>query len=194
MSTAHGKTSITIEFDPGQLPAYTDKYLAMLWHLAQANPADGFRNSQPGDLAMRIGWEIISRWLRTVPPEMYHHQQSHYAQYQLGRFAIYRPGGPAWDHEAKDWNPEFYNGHYEPRMMPDVRELRDALAEKLAELGAFAGNLSREQIAQELTRIVLPQQAGDSQDQDGGQAAADTEGYHGEAHDITTAKLAGGTP
>jgi hypothetical protein len=152
------KTSITIEFDPDRLSTCTDQRLALLWHVAQANPADGFEHSQPGDLAMRVGWEIIRRWLKQVPPEMYHHQQSHYARHQLGKFAIYRPGGPAWDHEAGDWNPAFHDGHYEPRMIPDTRELRDALAAKLADLGAFAGNLSREQIAQGLARIVLSQQ------------------------------------
>jgi hypothetical protein len=148
------QASITIEFDPDQLSAYTDQRLALLWHLVQANPADGFEHSQPGDLAMRVGWEIIRRWLERVPPELYSHQQSHYARHQLGKFAIYRPG-----------SPEFHDGHYEPRMIPDTRELRDALAAKLADLKVFAsGSLTREQIAQELARIVLPQQdAGDAE-------------------------------
>jgi hypothetical protein len=48
-------------------------------------------------------------------------------------------------------------------MIPGTVQLRDALAAKLADLKVFAsGNLTREQIAQELARIVLPQQdAGD---------------------------------
>jgi hypothetical protein len=149
--------SITIEFDPAQLASYTDQYLAMLWHLTQHNPADGFEHSQPGDLAMRVGWEIIRRWLKHVPPEMYRHQQSHYSSYQLGRFAIYRPG-----------NPAFLEGHYQARMIPDTAQLRDALAAKLADLGAWAANLSREQLAQELARIVLPPPPG-GEDQDHGQ-------------------------
>jgi hypothetical protein len=165
-------TSITIDFDPDQLGTCTNQYLAMLWHLAQHNPADGFENRGPGDLAMRVGWEIIRRWLKHVPPEMYHHQQAHYSQWQLGKFAIYRPGGPAWDHEAKDWNPAFHDGHYQARMIPDTAQLRDALAAKLADMGAWAGNLSREQIAQELARIVLPAQAEPAPDADEGQDPA----------------------
>lgn len=142
------KTAITIEFDPGRLPTYTDQHLAMLWHLVQANPADGFTRHEPGDLAMRVGWEIIRRWLKGVPPELYRHQQAHHAQYQLGKFAIYRPG-----------EPDFHDGRYEARMIPSTVRLRDALAAKLADLKVFAsGDLSREQIAQELARIVLPPQ------------------------------------
>jgi hypothetical protein len=153
--------SITIEFDPGQLSGYTDQYLAMLWHLTQHNPADGFEHSQPGELAMRVGWEIISRWLKHVPPELYRHQQSHYSHWQLGKFALYTPGGPAGD-------PAFHDGHYQARMIPDIAQLRDALAAKLADLGAWAGSLSREQLAQELARIVLPPPPG-GEDQDHGQ-------------------------
>src|SRR5437016_4476358 len=155
------KTSITIDFDPDRLSTYTDQYLAMLWHLCQHNPADGFEHSQPGDLAAQIGWEIIRRWLKHVPPELYHHQQRHYYSHQLGKFAIYNPGGPAWDHQAKDWNPAFHNGHYEPRLIPDTKELREALAAKLAELGVYGlGIQSHRQLAQELTDIVTAQHTG----------------------------------
>jgi hypothetical protein len=145
--------SITIEFDPDWLSSYTDEYLAMLWHLTQHNPADGFEHSQPGDLAAKVGWEIISRWLAHVPPEMYHHQQRHYYWKQLSKFATYTPGGPAGD-------PAFHDGHYAPRMVPDTAQLRDALAAKLADLGAWAANLTREQIAQELASIVIPPHGG----------------------------------
>lgn len=142
-------TAITTEINEHNLAGYTDERLALYWHLAQANPADGFDDSRPGELAARIGWEIIRRWLRAAPTEMYNHQQRHYYWHQLSKFAIYRPG-------AED----FHDGHWEPRAVPDTKELREALAAKLAELGAFAGTLSREQIAQELTRIVLPGPAG----------------------------------
>jgi hypothetical protein len=145
--------SITIEFDPDRLASYTDPYLAMLWHLAQHNPADGFERSQPGDLAMRIGWEIIRRWLKHVPPEMYHHQQSHYTGHQLRKFAIYTPGGPAGD-------PAFHDGHWEARMISRTAQLRDALAAKLADLGVYAmGGRTHQQVAQELACIVLLGQA-----------------------------------
>lgn len=97
------KVAITIEFDPDHLGRYTDQRLATLWHVAQANPADGFEDQTAGDIAQKIGWEIIRRWLRSVPPEMYHHQQRHYFWKQLTKFATYQPGGPA-------SSPEFYQG------------------------------------------------------------------------------------
>jgi hypothetical protein len=179
------KTSITIDFDPDRLSTYTDTHLAMLWHLVQHNPADGFEHSQPGDLAAKVGWEIIRRWLKAAPVEMYHHQQSHYSQHQLGKFAIYQPGGRAWDHEAKDWNPAFYDGTWAPRMLPRAPELQAALADRLGELGAFAGTRSRQEIAQELTSILMPQQAGDDKDQ-----GDDGEGQGDDGPDGTTREIA----
>lgn len=146
-------TSITIEFDPNNLRGYTDEHLATLWHLAQANPADGFTSKEPGRLAMQIGWEIISRWLRAVPPEMYHHQDHHFWAHELRQLGRYQPGGPS-------GTPEWEQGHWAPRMVPDSPEVREALTAKLAELGVFGGkpggpSLTREQIAQELTAIVM---------------------------------------
>jgi hypothetical protein len=99
--------AITIEFDDGELTRCTDERLAMLWHVAQANPADGFENKAPGEIAERIGREIIRRWLRHAPIEMYHHQGRHYSWKQLTKFAQYEPGGragtPEW--EAGQWVP-----------------------------------------------------------------------------------------
>jgi hypothetical protein len=95
------KTSITIEFDQHALSGYTDEYLAVLWHLAQANPADGFTTSEPGDLAEKIAREIVRRWLAGVPPELWHHQGQHYYWHELTQIATYEPGGssgtPEWD-------------------------------------------------------------------------------------------------
>jgi hypothetical protein len=149
-----GKASITIDFDPDRLSTYTDQYLAMLWHLTQHNPADGFRDKEPGDLAMHVGWEIIRRRLGTVSPEMYHHQQQHYTWWQLTRFARYSGGGWA------------------ALMIPGSQELRDALAGRLAELKVFGGTMSHQQLAQELADIVMPQQAADGQGAGGSQGAA----------------------
>jgi hypothetical protein len=56
----------------------TMKHLALMWHVAQANPADGFRESGPRELVERIGREIIRRWLRDAPVHLYHHQGRHY--------------------------------------------------------------------------------------------------------------------
>lgn len=87
--------AITIEFDEHALSGYQDARLAMLWHVAQANPADGFESKAPGEIAERIGREIIRRWLRDAPVELYHHQDHHYPWHQLTKFARYEPGGAA---------------------------------------------------------------------------------------------------
>ena len=96
------KVSITIEIDPDHLAGYTNTHLAMLWHVAQANPDDGFEDSTPGELAEKIGREIIRRWLRATEPELWRHKGGHYYWKQLTKFAKYTPGdGPpgsrAWE-------------------------------------------------------------------------------------------------
>lgn len=108
-------TAITIEFDPDALHSYTDEHLAMLWHLAQANPADGMATSKPGELAERIGREIIRRWLATVPPELHRHQGRHYYWHELTRIARYQPGGPA-------GTPEWEQGNWAPVPAADNAE------------------------------------------------------------------------
>lgn len=95
------KAAITIEIDTAALTTYSDTFLATAWHVAQANPADMFASEKPGKLVERVGWEIIRRWLGTVPPEMYHHQGNHYYWHQLVKFAKYQPGSPEWD--AGEW-------------------------------------------------------------------------------------------
>jgi hypothetical protein len=105
-------TAITIEFDQHALRTYTDEYLAMLWYLAQHNPANGFATSEPGDLAEKIGREIISRWLRDVRPEMWHHQGQHYYWKQLSALATYEPGGPS-------GTPEWGRGKWVPKAADD---------------------------------------------------------------------------
>src|SRR6266702_3647636 len=106
--------SISIDCGPDKLGSYTGTHLAMLWHLVQANPADGFEHSQPGDLAAKAGWEIIRRWLQGVQPEMYHHQQHHNYWHQLSQLAACRPG-----------DGDFHDGHWEPRAIPDTKEMRE---------------------------------------------------------------------
>ncbi|RSM59478.1 hypothetical protein DMB66_27730 [Actinoplanes sp. ATCC 53533] len=106
-------TAITIEFDPDRLTTYTDSHLAMLWSLAQANPDNGFDTSQPGELAERIGREVIRRWLRNVEPEMYHHQGRHYYWRQLTKLATYQP--PA---DAPTGSPEWHSGQWVARPTP----------------------------------------------------------------------------
>jgi hypothetical protein len=110
-------TAITIEFDPDRLTTYTDSHLAMLWSLAQANPASGFEASAAGDLAERIGRVIIGRWLRKVEPEMYHHQGRHYYWHQLTKLATYQP--PA---DAPSGSPEWHRGQWVPRPTPPTND------------------------------------------------------------------------
>lgn len=69
-------TTISFTVDEGNLPAYTDQHLATLWHIAQANPAP-FGDRTACAFAEHVGREIISRWLRSVPPELWAHQGRH---------------------------------------------------------------------------------------------------------------------
>lgn len=74
------KTVITIEIDMDGLNGYTDEHIAMLWHVAQANPAP-HGDQQAGQLVEAIGFEITKRWLKAQSPSVYHHQpKSHYHQ------------------------------------------------------------------------------------------------------------------
>ncbi|PXY21104.1 hypothetical protein [Prauserella muralis] len=94
MSFANGEVEITIAFNEHSLVTYGDSYLAMLWHVAQANPADGFEENRPGEIAERIGREIIRRWLSKAPVELYHHQGQHYYHRELTKHGKWTgPGG-----------------------------------------------------------------------------------------------------
>lgn len=77
------KHQITITIDTDALQGYTDRHLATLWHVAQANPVDGFSSSEPGDLAERIGRDIIRRFLASASPALWDHQGRHFPQGQL---------------------------------------------------------------------------------------------------------------
>ncbi len=128
---------ITINVNPHQLDRVTDEWLVMLWHVAQANPADGFENEEPGDLVMKIGWEIIRRWLNAAPTEMYHHQQRHYYWKQLSRFAKWN--GTEW--VARDPDQETTCGSSAGNAVNTAgqtarREIREFLEVKQAERAA----------------------------------------------------------
>lgn len=84
-SFSQGEVEITITFNEYSLPTYTDSHLAALWHLAQANPADGFEDKRPAEIAERIGREIIRRWLSNAPIELYRHQGRHYYWHELSK-------------------------------------------------------------------------------------------------------------
>jgi hypothetical protein len=109
--------AITIEIDDDKLTSYTDEFLAVCWHLSQHNPAE-HGDYMAGELAERIGREIIRRWLRNVPPELWHHQGRHHFSRELTRFATYEPGGPA---EIGDTRA-FHSGRWVPKTAGDDPE------------------------------------------------------------------------
>jgi hypothetical protein len=118
------KHAITIEIDDAKLASYTGERLALCWHVAQANPA-GHGDYMAGQLTERIGREIIRRWLKGVPPELWHHQGRHHAQKWLSEFAIYepgegyRPGAPFGDEEN---TRAFHSGRWVPKTAGDDPE------------------------------------------------------------------------
>lgn len=73
---------ITITIDTSRLSGFTDQYLATLWHVAQANPAD-ISDPAAGRVAEAIGREIITRFLAATGPELYSHQGHHATWHQL---------------------------------------------------------------------------------------------------------------
>jgi hypothetical protein len=78
MSTGNPKKVINIEIDLDGLGSYTDEYLAVCWHVAQANPVSAFDSREPGDIAEQVGREIIRRWLASVPPALWNVQGRHF--------------------------------------------------------------------------------------------------------------------
>jgi hypothetical protein len=106
------KTEITITINGDDLGRYTDEFLALAWHVAQHNPAP-HGDHDAGELTERIGREIIRRWLRGVPPPLWHHQGRDYYWAQLTEFAKYEPGdGPA-------GSPEWHAGRWVVRPEAD---------------------------------------------------------------------------
>ena len=103
MTTFDRKHTIPIEIDEAALSGYSDSYLALCWHVAQANPRDGFADSIAGDLAESIGREIIRRWLKSAPVELWNHQGRHHYAKELGKFAKYTPPADA-DKGSPDWH------------------------------------------------------------------------------------------
>jgi hypothetical protein len=82
--------SITVTFNLRMLHSYTDEHLATLWHVAQANPAP-HGDPWAGEIAEKLGYEIIRRWLSKIEPEMYHHKAEDHYWEQLRRLAEYVP-------------------------------------------------------------------------------------------------------
>lgn len=94
-------SQIVIEIDTARLGGYTDSHLATLWHVAQANPAP-LEDRDAGELVERIGREIIRRWLKTVEPELWHHQGEHYYWSQLRKLGKWNSAGEFVLHQASE--------------------------------------------------------------------------------------------
>lgn len=71
------KHQVTVTIDTDGLRNYTDTHLASLWHVAQANPAP-IEDRDAGELAEKIGREIIARFLSNTRAELYAHQGEHH--------------------------------------------------------------------------------------------------------------------
>lgn len=106
----NGKHIISIEIDDTALRNYSDSWLAMAWHVAQANPVP-YGDHEAGELVEHIGREIIRRWLGEVDPELWHHQGRDHYWSALTKFAKYEPGGPG-------GTPEWSQGRWVAK--PDV--------------------------------------------------------------------------
>lgn len=100
------ETTIGIPIDPDKLPSYSDEFLAALWHVAQWNPAP-HGDYRAGEIASKLGFEIIRRWLATAPVEMYHHQQRDNYWQALTQFAKYEPPAGV---DSRD--PAWHNGRW----------------------------------------------------------------------------------
>lgn len=85
------KHSVTIEIDTDRLGSLADEYLAAFWAVAQANPVP-YDDPDAGRLATRIGDEIIHRWLKNAPVEMYHHSSEQAYHHELTRHCIFVDG------------------------------------------------------------------------------------------------------
>lgn len=87
---------------PDDLSAFTDRHIAALWHVAQANPAP-LDDREAGRIAARVGFEIIRRFCMGVEPELYRHQQEHHARWNLIQFA--RWDGSEWRLDETKFRP-----------------------------------------------------------------------------------------
>ena len=110
-----GKIQITIEVYDARLGSYEDAYLAMLWHLAQVNPAP-HGDRAAGELVERIGREIIHRWLKATPPNLWRHQGRDHYWHQLRQLATFTPGA------GEAGSPEWHDGVWMPRAAGDQGE------------------------------------------------------------------------
>jgi hypothetical protein len=110
------KVEITVEVDTDRLDRYEDAFLATAWHVAQANPAPHGEYAA-GELVERIGREIIRRWLKATPPELWHHQGRDHSWSELRKLGTFKPGA------GEVGSPEWHDGVWVRR--PGVVDQRE---------------------------------------------------------------------
>lgn len=91
MSGFDKTAAITITIEWAELSRYPDSHLAMLWGLAQANPAP-HGDHAAGEIAERIGREIIRRFVANAGVALWKHQGRDYYWSELGRLAVFKEG------------------------------------------------------------------------------------------------------
>jgi hypothetical protein len=94
-------TTVTIDIGTVELSRYSDSHLATLWHLAQANPAP-LGDRVAGELAERVGREVIRRWLGGTEPVPYRHQGRHHYADQLRRLGTWNREHEFIPHTTRD--------------------------------------------------------------------------------------------
>ena len=78
------KVCVAVEFDLDLLESYTDSDLAALHHVCQANPAE-YGDDEVCRAAEAVKFEIVRRWLKSAPVELYNHQGRHARDEQIDR-------------------------------------------------------------------------------------------------------------
>lgn len=84
-------TAITITIEWAELSRYGDSQLAMLWQVAQANPAP-HGDQAAGEIAEKIGREIIRRFVANAGTELWKHQGRDHYWSELCRLAVFKDG------------------------------------------------------------------------------------------------------
>ena len=72
------KAAVTVVIDTNDLRNLEDGALAAYWHVSQINPAP-FGDLDACKLADDLRAEILRRWLKAAPVEIYSHQGHHVA-------------------------------------------------------------------------------------------------------------------
>lgn len=91
MSGFDKTAEITIKLEWAELSRYDDSRLAMLWQVAQANPAP-HGDKVAGEIAERIGREIIRRFVAKAGAVLWTHQGRDHYWSELARLAVFKDG------------------------------------------------------------------------------------------------------